>query len=309
MVNLQIQDGSIYFRDAEGRMPTNYVKDAGGAVVAYNGVAAQEALGTPIFKTGQTRQYSLDLSGGAGLAHYFLSTNYENDLGIEPNNSLRRVGAHGNLTLALSPVLVGASLNFAQSNDHLGTDLGLSAMLGAMFAHPLLFTKPGAAGFYPNVPPQFAQAIYDNSDGTNRFTGSVTMHHRPLSCFSQRAIVGIDYTGEDARALEKFAPVDLAPFALANPTGQITQTLLSSTLASADYSATAKFDLSRAVTSSSSIGGQFYRTETSQSVLGGQNFPGPGVNLVSATAVPIATQQTQVINTTIGGYGQRIQLQ
>ncbi len=304
---VQIQDGAIYFRDAAGRVPTNYIKDATGTVVAYNGVSAEKDLGTPIFKTGQSRQYNLGLSGSTGLARYFLSTSYENDLGIEPNNSLRRVGAHGNLNLALTPTLdVGTSLNFVQANNHLGADVGVSAMLGAALAHPLLYTKAGAAGFYPNVPPQFAQTLYDNSDGINRFTGSVTMNHRPVSWFSQRAIVGIDYTGEDARALEKFAPANLAPFALANPTGQITQTLLGSTLASADYSGTAKFDLTHSLSSSSSIGGQFYRTETSQSVLGGQNFPGPGVNLVSATAVPLATQQTQTTNTTIGGYGQQV---
>ena len=303
---LQIQDGSIYFRDAAGRVPTNYIKDATGTVVAYNGVTAEKDLGTPIFKTGQSRQYNLGLSGSSGLARYALSTNYENDLGIEPNNTLRRVSAHGNLNLALNPTLdVGTSLNFVQANNHLGTDVGLSAMLGATLAHPLLFAKPGAAGFYPNVPPQYTQTLYDNSDGINRFTGSVTMSHRPLSWFSQRAIVGIDYTGEDARALEKFAPADLAPFALSAPAGQITQTLNGTTLASADYSGTAKFNLTSAVTSSSSVGGQFYRTEASQSVLGGMNFPGPGVNLVSATAVPLATTQTQVTNTTIGGYGQQ----
>jgi TonB-linked SusC/RagA family outer membrane protein len=306
VVTLSIQDGSIYFRDAAGRVPTNYIKDASGTVVAYNGVSAQKDLGTPIFKTGQSRQYNLGLSGGAGAAKYYLATSYENDLGIEPNNSLRRVSAHANLNLAVTQALdIGTSLNFVQSNTHLGTDVGVSAMFGAELAHPLLFTKPGAAGFYPNVPPQFAQTVYDNSDGVNRFTGSVTMNHRPTNWFSQRAIVGIDYTGEDARALEKFAPPDLAPFALANPTGQITQTLLGSTLATADYSGTAKFDLTHSLSSSSSVGGQFYRTETGRSALGGQNFPGPGVNLVSATAVPLPTTQSQVINTTIGGYGQQ----
>lgn len=306
VVTLQIQDGSIYFRDAAGRIPTNYVKDASGTVVSYNGVTAEKDLGSPIFKTGQTRQYNLGLSGAAGMARYFLSTTYENDLGIEPNNTLRRVSAHGNLNLALTKALdIGTSLNFVQSNTHLGADVGLSAMLGATLAHPLLYTKAGAAGFYPNVPPQFPQTLYDNSDGVNRFTGSVTMNHRPVSWFSQRAIVGIDYTGEDARALEKFAPADLAPFALANATGQITQSLLGSTLASADYSGTAKFDLTHALSSSSSIGGQFYRTETSQTAAGGQNFPGPGVNLVSATSLPLPTTQSQVVNTTIGGYGQQ----
>ncbi len=305
-VNLQLQDGLIYFRNAEGRIPTNYLKDASGTIVPYNGVAAEKALGTPIFNTGQSRQYNFGLSGASGLANYFLSSGYQNDLGVEPNNSLRQFNAHANLNLALTPLLdVGTSLNFVQGNNHLGADEGVSAMLGAVWAHPLLFTKPGAAGFYPNVPPQFPQSLYDNSDGINRFTGSVTMSHRPSSWFSQRLITGIDFTGEDARSLESFAPSDLAPFALAAPAGQITQVLTSTTLATADYSGTVKVDLTRAMSSSSSLGGQFYRTETNQSQLGGRNFPGPGINLVSAAATPLQSTQSQIINTTIGGYAQQ----
>lgn len=305
-VSLQIQDGYIYFRDAEARLPTNYLKDKTGTIVPFNGVAAEKALGTPIFKTGQSRQYNLGLSGGVGLATYYVSANYENDLGVEPNNSLRQFSGHGNLNLAVSPALdIGTSLNFVQANNHLGADNGLSPMLGAVFGHPLLWIKPGAEGFYPNVPPRFPQTLYDNSDGINRFTGSVTINHRPIGWFSQRLIAGIDYTGEDARGLEKFAPPDLAPFALATPGGRIGQTLTSTTLATADYSGTVKVNLTRALTSSSSIGGQLYRTEINQSSLGGTNFPGPGVNTVSATATAVQATQTQVINTTIGGYGQQ----
>jgi TonB-linked SusC/RagA family outer membrane protein len=304
-VTAQIQDGSIYFRDADGRIPTNYMKNAAGVIVPYNGVAAEDSLGTPIFKTGQARQYNLGLAGGQGLASYYVSTNYENDLGVEPNNSLRQFSGHGNLNLALTPAVdVGTSLNYVQADNHLGADLGLSPMLGATFAHPLLFTKPGADGFYPNVPPRYEQSLFDNSDGVNRFTGSVTLNHRPAEWFSQRVIAGMDYSGEDARALEQFAPPDLAPFALATPTGRITQTLTQTTVATADYIGTAKFNLNRKVTSSSSLGGQFYRTETNTSQLGGIGFPGPGVNTVSATATATASTQTQVVNTTIGGFGQ-----
>ena len=305
-LKLQIQDGSIFFRDAEGRLPTNYLKDKNGTIVPFNGVTAEKNLGTPLFTTGQSRLYNLGLSGGAGLASYFLSTSYENSLGVEPNNSVRQVTLHGNLNLAMSPAFdLGTSLNFVQANNHLGADVGLSAMLGAELGHPLLFDAPGAEGFYPNVPPRFPQTLFDNSDGINRFTGSLTLNHRPVGWFSQRLIAGMDFTGEDARGLEKFAPPDLAPFALANPAGLIGQTLTSTTLATVDYSGTVKVSLSRAVTSSSSIGGQFYRTEVSQSFLGGMNFPGPGVNTVSAAATPIQATQTQVINTTIGGYGQQ----
>ncbi|HVS60840.1 MAG TPA: TonB-dependent receptor [Gemmatimonadaceae bacterium] len=305
-LSLQVQGGSIYFRDAEGRLPTNYAKDSAGTIVPFNAVAAEKALGTPLFKTGQTRAYNLGLSGGLGLATYYLSTNYENDLGVEPNNSVRQFSAHANLNLTASPKLdVGTSLNFVQAANHLGADVGLSAMLGAVLAHPLLFSAPGAEGFYPNVPPRFPQTIFDNSDGINRFTGSVTINHRPAGWFSQRLIAGIDYTGEDARALEKFAPADLAPFALATPAGQIGQTLTSITVATADYTGTVKVNLSRALTSSSSVGGQFYRTEAAQSFLGGMEFPGAGLSTVSATATALPSTQTQVINTTIGGYGQQ----
>lgn len=304
-LTLQVQDGSIYFRDAQGRIPTNYAKDSTGAIVPFNGVTSQNALGTPLFKTGQARQYNVGLSGSLGQAGYYLSTNYQNDLGVEPNNSVRQFSGHANLNLVPSSKFdVGTSLNYVQANYHLGTDVGLSSLLGAEFGHPVLFPVPGAAGFYPNVPPQVPQTLFDNSDGINRFTGSTTINHRPVDWFSQRVILGIDYTGDDGRTLEKYAAPNLAPFTLGNATGRIGQTLTSTTVSTADYTGTVKVNLTRAVTSSSSIGGQFYRTETDQSFLGGIGFPGPGINTVSATATALPSTQTQVINTTIGGYGQ-----
>lgn len=304
-LNVRISDGSLYFRDAAGRMPTNYAKDSTGAVIGYNAIAAEAALGTPVFTTGQARQYDVGLSGGLGNANYYLSTNYENDLGVEPNNSVRQFSSHANLNVTVNPKMdVGTSLNYVQGNNHLGADEGLSAMLGAMFAQPLVFTKPGAAGFYPNVPPQFTQQLYDNSDGINRFTGSLTLNHRPLDWLTQRLITGIDYSDENAQALVRYAPANLASFALANATGLINQTLSSTSVVTADYSATAKVNVTHALTSSSSLGGQFYRTEADASTLGGMGFPGSGLNLISATATALPSTQTQTINTTIGGYGQ-----
>lgn len=301
----QIQQGSIYFRDAAGRMPTNYAPDSTGTIVGYNPISALAAKGIPAFKTGQARQYSAALSGGASALSYYLSSNYENDLGIEPNNSVRQFSSHANLNATITPALdVGTSLNYVQANNHLGVDGGLSTMFGAILAQPLVFKKPGAEGFYPNVPPAFPQTLYDNSDGLNRFTGSVTINHRPTTWLTQRLIGGIDYSAEDAQDLERFAPADLAVFALATPTGSIYQNLRATTVATGDYSATAKVHVSHAVTSSTSIGGQFYRTELNASGLGGRGFPGPGIVTVSATATALPSTQGQTINTTIGGYGQ-----
>jgi len=303
--NLHLENGAIYFRDPEGRLPTNYAMDSTHTVVPFNAVRAMDAAGTPIFKNGQARHYDGEVSGGFEHATYYVSSAYQNDLGIEPNNSIRQFSGHANLNLTASPQLdVATSLNYVQGMYHLGVDVGLSSMLGAEFAHPLVFSVPGADGFYPNVPPQVPQTLFDNSDGITRFTGSVTLTNRPASWLTQRVIVGLDNTGEDGRTLERFAPPALAPFTLGDPTGRIGQTLTNTTVTSADYTATARAALSSAWTASTSLGGQFYRTEINQSFLGGIGFPAPAVTTVSGTAIALPSTQADTVNTTIGGYGQ-----
>ena len=284
-VNLQVQNGAIYFRECTGTMPTNLYQDSTGKMLSFNGVSAARALGTPLFKTGQQRQYNGDVAGGFDKATYYVSGSYQNDLGIEPNNNTRQFSAHANLDVAPNPAVdVATSLNYVSGAYHLGADVGLSSMLDAELGNPALFAVPGAGGFYPNVPPAVPQSLFDNSDGITRFTGSVTLNNRPLSWFNHRLIVGLDNTGDDGRTLERYAPPALAPFTLGDPTGRIAQTLTATTVASVDYSATGRASLSSAWTSSTTLGGQFYRTEINQSFLGGIGFPAPGVTTVSATA-------------------------
>lgn len=301
----QIRTGALYFRDPEGRIATNYVPgDVAGELVAWNGVESEAARGTPIFTTGQTRLYNLALSGGLEQFGYYLSTAYQNDLGIEPNNTLRQFSSHANLTVTPSDkVDVGVSLNYVDRTSHLGADVGASTMLGAEMGHGSIF--PDARGFYPNFPPEIPQQLYDNSQGINRFTGSGTLNHRPASWFSQRLIAGIDYTGSDSRGLERFAPPELMPFlGPAIGAGQIFQTLRNNTVVTGDYSGTARVNLTSSISSATSVGGQFYRTELNTSSLGGTSFPGPGVETVSATAQQVNATQTAVVNTTIGAYFQ-----
>jgi len=305
-VTLHLQTGSIYFRNAEGRVPTNFARDASGNIVTWNGVQTEEARGTPIFKTGQTRQYTGSVSGGRDAMSYYISGAYENDLGVERNNSLRQYSSHANLKITPSPKIdFGTSLNFSSLSAHLGADVGASALLGAIVGHSLVF--PAARGFFPNFPPEVPQTLYDNAQGVNRFTGSQTISHRPTSWFTHRLILGLDYTGDDSRAIEHFT-TDPALIALIGATaaaGSIGQTLRHNTIISTDYSGTARFNLTSALSSASSVGGQFYRTELNSSFLGGTGFPGPGVETAGSVATPAQSTQTQNINTTIGAYGQQ----
>jgi outer membrane receptor protein involved in Fe transport len=235
---------------------------------------------------------------------YYAAGNYQNDLGIEPNNSFRQFGFHANLGVAPSPAIdVTTSLNFVTQSAHLGADFGASAMLGAIVGHGSFPSFAANRGFFA-TPPEVPQTLYDNAQGINRFTGSVTLNHRPLSWFNQRLAVGLDQTSDDSRSIEHFAPPALAPLIAASATGSIGQTLRRASIASADYAGTAKFGLTPALTSSTSLGGQFYRTELNADFLGGTGFPGPGVETVSAVAAPASATQNDTLNTTIGAYAQ-----
>ena len=301
----QVKGGTLAFANAAGRMPTNYFKDATGNVVAWNGVQSEAANGRPLFVTGTTREFSGSVSGGRDAVSYFLSGAFENDIGIEPNNSQRRFSTHVNLGVAATPELTFAtSLNYVNLIAHLGVDVGASAMLGAELGHSLVFA--GSRGFYPGWMPEVFQTLWDNPQAVNRFTGSETMTYQPYAWLSHRLVVGIDYTNEDDRNLERFAVPPLSTgLPPSTAAGSIGQTLRNSAFVTADYSGTATLAITPSFSSATSVGAQYYRTELNLSTLGGLGFPAPGVETISATATSIPGTQTYTLNTTIGGYVQQ----
>jgi len=306
-LSFRMETGSLYFRDAEDRLPTNYVKNASGAVVTWNGIKAERDSGRSVYRTGLTRRYIGTASGGRDIMRYYTSSAYENSYGIEPNNSMRQFSTHTTLNTSFGPKTeVVTSLNYAVKSEHLGADVGVSPLIGAELGHPLVFKAAGARGFYANLPPEIPQQLYDNAVGVNRFTGSTTLTNNSwVPWLSDRVTVGVDYTTEDARAIERFAPTQLAPLMGGTATGSIGQTLRRNTLITVDYAGTAKFNLSPTIASSSSIGGQFYNTETDSSFLGGTGFAAPGIETVSSVANAVGAAQSQTINTTIGAYFQQ----
>jgi hypothetical protein len=195
-------------------------------------------------------------------------------------------------------------LGYVRSSTHLGADNGLSPMFTGLYGHILLF--PANRGFFL-APPEVPQRLYDNSAQINRFTGGTTFNHRPVSWFSHRLVMGIDFTSDDSRALERFATPELAPFlaAFGSAQGRIAQTLRNNTFVTGDYSGTARFKLSSKVSSSSSLGANFIRKHLKTSLLAAINFPAPGLETVSSATSPPTVAQTEVVNTTLGLWGQQ----
>jgi TonB-linked SusC/RagA family outer membrane protein len=302
---LQVQQGAIWFRDPSGRIPTNYQRDpVTNEIVTWNGVEQEKARGTPLFRTGHAQTYQGSVSGGVDQVRYYLSGSYQDDNGVEPNNELQQFSLHANVNVTPSAKFdVGASLHFVDLKARLGTDLGASALLGAVGGH--ILRNANSRGFAFGFPPEVSWELWDNMSDVNRFTASGVLNHRPTNWLSQRLLAGIDYTGDDSRALERFAPPDLAVYL--SPTGalgRIQQTLRHSTRLTFDYAATGRADVTSDFSASTSIGLQAFRTNSDQSALGGTAFPGVGVETVSATSIPIAASQSETVNTTVGGYVQ-----
>jgi TonB-linked SusC/RagA family outer membrane protein len=300
--------GVTRFQNAANRIPTNYFKNAQGEVIAWNGFQQEVDSGRPFFHTGRTQSYNLSVSGGRDALTYYISGSYDNQEGIEPNNSGKGFSGRANLNATLTPKIdLQTNLGYVRSSTHFGADNGLSPLFTAMFGH--ILRNSTTRGFYL-VPPEVPQRLYDNSAEINRFTGGTTLSHRPTTWLNHRLILGLDFTSDDSRALERFATPDLAPFlaplgGAAISGGRIGQTLRNNTFVTGDYSGTARAKLTASLSSSSSVGANFIRKQLKASFLGATNFPAPDLETVSSATNPPTVSQALVVNTTIGFWGQQ----
>lgn len=302
---LRLQHGSLFFRDAEGRLPTNYLSDGSGGFSQWNAVRQERERGVPLFSRGHSSEVHTSISGGTEGFRYYASAAVQDEDGVEPNNFGEQFSLHSNMDVDITPDLTfSSSLNYAQIESHLGTEGGVSAMLGAVCGHDQLFTN--SRGFCLGFPPELAWELYDNSDVTNRFTASGSLAYQMTDWLSHRLVLGADNVASDARTLERFASDELAAYLPPSmAAGRIGQTLRDRKAFTFDYSGTATADVTPSLGSRSSLGLQVDRVEARTSTLGGTGFPASGIELISATATPLASSQSELVNTTVGAYLQQ----
>jgi len=301
---LSFRQGTQWFEDPEGRIPTNYAKNASGQILSWNAIEEEKSRGVEIWKNGHVQSFGGNVNGGTSLVQYYLSSIYDTDKGIEPNNHLDRFTGNANINITPGRTVdVNARVGYVTGKTHLGADYGVGTISGAMYGSPLALNTP-SRGFGFGYPPEVVWGVFDNTQELNRFTGSVTFNHHPTSWFTQRFIGGVDQTGEDNQYLQKFVPVEWKPlFTTSGAKGQIQQDIRNVTLASADYSGTAKFGITSSLVSSTSFGGQYYQKRIRTSQVTGVEFPAPGLKVAAAAATRNGSQDF-LTNTTVGFYGQ-----
>ena len=96
--NFSAQTGNMWFDDAEGRIRTNYwLNPVTKDVWSINMVQTEKARGTPLFRTGDTHNFSASASGGAGIYRHFIAGEYSSAEGIVTSNERTQKNARANL--------------------------------------------------------------------------------------------------------------------------------------------------------------------------------------------------------------------
>lgn len=314
------RQGVNYLRDPEGRWPVNYetIRRAGQPsnlvrdTVSIDIIDLENSRGTPVFQKGPLREYDFSTGGGSDLFRYFAAAGLEDSEGIEPTNTVKRRTGRLNLTSNINPRLdFGVSLAYANGNVTLPCEAGCGGRtLTTINANPRNDTLLSNGAVNPrrgfnNIIPEAYDAFWEFYQVVDRFTAGVTVNQQPASWFKHRITAGTDRTREENSELGRRLSDSLfrALFGGAG-LGHRDITFRTINNYTADYSASALFDLSRSIKSTTSFGVQYYRNYFALSRSFGAAFPSLGITTVGATTVSRGTDHDIEEDATLGLYAQ-----
>jgi TonB-linked SusC/RagA family outer membrane protein len=258
-----------------------------------------ENASTRPLKTGFRQQHGANVSGGSDVGTYYLSAGYESEdgvfrlprfeedsirdlLGSVPQtqirpNALERLTLRANLTGNLAKDAdVSAELGYMSSNSRfIRNDNSFLTITGSAEASG---APPDVNRGWFFIPAElFAEQA---KQGAERFTGSLTGHWRPLDWLSTRATVGYDVVN---RKDTDFFPTGQVADYLDNLTGVLIDNRFQISQTTVDLGAQAQFQLSPAVASKTSVGGQFFRDLSSGTFATGRGLTA-GVETITGAA-------------------------
>ena len=265
-------------------------------------------------------EYGVGVSGGSETLRYLLQGSYSGDQGmykvpkfeidrllakngfipgeqLRPN-ALTRATFRGNMNIQMSPLAdVAVSTVFISSAQRLPqTENNTTGLTSSAYRGPGYRENGFISGttIYRNGYRAFTPGdIFQESvtQDINRFIGSINPNWRPLSWFSTRANVGIDFTNR--------VDADICRQGQCSDFGSSRQGFKIDSRANifqytVDLSGTAQFHLNDALTSKTTFGGQYFRSNFHRNVAEGDVLP-PGGTTVTAGAVPFATEATTYV--------------
>lgn len=275
--------------------------------------------------TGYRQQYGLQLSSGTEALRYFVSAEWEDEVGqlVMPRfaqdsvkarrqitevpfdqlrpNAYQRTSLRANLGTSPGRSLdIQVSTGFISSNQRLPqTDNNTTGLLSNAFGGPGNKDN-GRFGYRLYTPDQFFSEVTTQS--INRFIGSGSANWRPVSWLTGVLTAGVDYTARvDANLCRRgectpFSQTSISGFKENNRSNFFSYT--------ANANATAEFTLTPTITSRSSMGLQYFKRQFNRNGAFAEDLA-PGATTVTAGSIPQADETTD-ITITLGSYVEQL---
>lgn len=282
---------------------------------------------TTINGTGYRGQVGLQVSGGSEQVQYFVSGEYDDELGhirlpeaeygritterlvselpyetYRPNE-VKKVSMRTNLQAQLRRNFdVGLKSGLVISNGRLPqNDNNVTGMLpSGLFGKGFSGTRAGFGSDWGFFRPGEVFSILTEQDIT-RFTGSVNANWRPTSHLSARATVGLDHVN---RVDLQFQALEEGPAFLNFRRGRKSDNRFTINQWTVDVNGSGNYALSPALSSKTTLGVQFLKEFNFAVSANGQEFP-PGGSTVGAGAIRNAGEATSE-TVTLGAYVEQV---
>ena len=242
------------------------------------------------FQYGQSRSYNASVRGGTQNVRYFLSGNYDDDEGTVHYNWDKTFRLRANVSVVFNENFsLDMSTGYIDGRTRFGSpakgDGGIweDLMWGNGYCVPRVNQKNACERLpgYQEHRPQDVSKL-DVRREYNRFTGSGTLNFVLGDWLSSRAIVGVD-KGWDQNTNLWPLETQLVPVYEETAIGTLTIEKPTTTNVSADLSATARFQVTDQIGSSTSVGTQYYVKRISSFENIGQGFPSPLSTTINQT--------------------------
>ena len=274
-----------------------------------------------LLTTGLGQIYSGSVSGGSSAFQYFMSgrlthedgpydaaRNFEPVEGIEPETDTnRRASITTNFTVVPSSKLrIGVSTLFSDMEHHTPDN---SNNIYGVFSSALM-SQLRLANNDPNFgqinyygQPAFAtlreNAYQLNFVNAQHFTGTTNIGYTPTDNFRLDGTFGVDFTSDDAVSFRPYR-WNVDGYSGSTPDGSRTVRENRSKEITADLKGSHTFNTSR-IENTFLFGGQGFIRQRQSAGGGGRDFPGPGLETLSALGSESSTESWLKV-TQIGGY-------
>lgn len=248
------------------------------------------------FQSGNDQNYGLSVSGGGDRAQYYVSGNWDKQQGTIQWNKQHQFNTRANITGEPSDkVKVTASLGYVQSRLRLPQND--NNILGVLGGGLLGFTSDNSFhGYLAGQTPQQISAI-NTQQNVDRFTGSLSANWQLLPWLKLVGMSGLDFTNQ---INPEVIPPNTVFFADL-PLGQRTDNPFQTFEYSMQGSATATFNLTPTLLSTTTVSGQ-YNNETIRGVTAFGEQLLVGTSSLAGTTAQFAVGEVNTENVTLGAY-------